>query len=301
MKRRVSWETVCLVVAGCLPAEAERESLVTGPRILAVRSEPPESKPGAPVLYEALVVTPDGDLQGAVVRWAFCAAPKPLTENGSVSTACLGDAVRPIVGASVSVTAATPTDTCSLFGPETPPGDFRPRDPDATGGFYQPVRVEALERTAIVLERITCNLPNVPLDVAVEYAERRAPNRNPKLAPLHAFVNGAPTSLDALPAGGDVRFEVGWSADDAEVYPAFDPRKQALVDQREALRVSWYTTAGAFESDVTGRSSEDLATTVSNGWSAPDEASRVFLWLVLRDGRGGTDFARYPLDVKSPL
>ncbi|MDI3281860.1 hypothetical protein QHF83_01015 [Polyangium sp. 15x6] len=273
---------------------------MTGPRILAVRSEPPESKPGESVTYEALVVTPDGEPEGAAMRWAFCAAPKPLTENGSVSTACLGDAVRPIVGASASVTAATPPDACSLFGPEAPPGDFRPRDPDATGGFYQPVRVEAMQRTAFVLERITCNLPNAPLDVAVELAERHVPNRNPKLLPLHAFVNGASASLDALPAGADVRFEVGWRAEDAEVYPTFDPRKQVLVDQREALRVSWYATAGAFESDVNGRATNDMETTVSNGWRAPDEPTRVFLWLVLRDGRGGTDFAGYALDVTPP-
>ncbi|MDI1442810.1 hypothetical protein [Polyangium sp. 6x1] len=294
----MSWATMFLVVAGCLPAESERESLVSGPRILAVRSEPPESIPGAPVVYEALVVTPDGDLQGASVQWAFCAAPKPLTENASVSAACLGEAVRPIVGASVSVTAATPTDACSLFGPETPPGGFRPRDPDATGGFYQPVRVQAMERTAFVLERITCNLPNAPLDVAVELARRHVPNRNPKLLPLRAFVNGAPAPLDALPAGADVRFEVGWGAEDAEVYPAFDPKKQAIVEHREALRVSWYATAGMFESDVTGRAAEDMETTTANVWSAPEAPSRVFMWLVLRDGRGGTDFAEYLLDVR---
>ncbi|MDC3955427.1 hypothetical protein [Polyangium jinanense] len=300
MKSPFSRVTIFLVLAGCFPVETERESLVTGPRILAVRSEPPESKPGESVTYEALVVTPDGEPEDAAMRWAFCAAPKPLTENGSVSTACLGDTVRPIVGISGSVTAATPPDACSLFGPETPPGDFRPRDSDATGGFYQPVRVEAMQRTAFVLERITCNLPNAPLDVAVELAERHVPNRNPKLLPVRAFVNGAPASLGALPASADVRFEVGWSAEDAEVYPAFDPRKQALVDQREALRVSWYATAGPFESDVTGRATDDTETTVSNGWRAPDEPTRVFLWLVLRDGRGGTDFAGYVLDVAPP-
>lgn len=300
MKGGVSWAMTFLILAGCLPAEAERESLVIGPRILAVRSEPPESKPGESVVYEALVVTPEGEPEGAAVAWAFCAAPKPLTENGSVCSACLGDAVRPIAGVSASVTATTPPDACSLFGPETPPGDFRPRDPDATGGFYQPVRLEALDRTAFVLERITCNLPNAPLDVAVELAARHVPNRNPKLLALRAIVNGTPASLEALPAGADVRFEVGWSVEDAEVYPAFDPRKQALVEQREALRVSWYVTAGAFESDVTGRATDDMGTMVSNAWRAPDEPSRVFLWLVLRDGRGGTDFARYVLDVGSP-
>jgi hypothetical protein len=244
------------------------------------------------------VVTPEGVATGASLQWAFCAAPKPLTENNSVSTECLGDAVRPIAGADASVTAATPKDACQLFGPDTPPGEFRPRDPDDTGGFYQPVRLEALGATAFALERIRCNLPNAPLDVAVDLAERYVPNRNVRLLPLRAFVNEENRTLDALPAGQDVRFEVEWRAEDAETFVTFDSATQALVGRREAVRVFWYATSGTFASDVTGRAEGDEATTVSNVWTAPSEGGTFWLWVVVRDSRGGIDFATYAIEVQ---
>jgi hypothetical protein len=286
-----------VVTTACRPDFDERESLVKEPRILAVRSEPPEVKPGEDVAYEALVVTPEGARADVAVGWAFCAAPKPLTENGPVNADCLGHSVRPIEGDGVAVSAAIPGDACALFGPETPPGEFRPRDPDETGGFYQPVRVSSLSLSAFAFERISCDLPNAPLDAAVELAQRYVPNRNPHLLPLRATVDGGPASLEDLPAGRDVRFEVGWSADDAEPFIAFEPASQAIVERREALRVSWYATAGQFEADVTGRAAEDLETTVSNAWRSPDEGRRVFLWVVLRDERGGLDWASYVVEV----
>lgn len=282
----------------CRPSSDDRESLVTGPRILAVRAEPAESLPLGSVSYRALVVTPEGDVDGGVFEWAFCASPKPLTENNSVSASCLGEAVRPIEGAGLSVVTTTPGDACALFGPDTPPGDFRPRDPDDTGGFYQPIRFSALGRTAFGLGRITCNLPNAPLDVAVELAARYVPNRNPKALPLRATLDGENIALSALPAGRAVRFELEWSPEDTERFVAFDPKRQTLVLRREAMRVSWYATAGTFESDVTGRAEEDEGTVASNVWTAPDEPGKVFLWIVLRDSRGGIDFARYDLGVE---
>lgn len=301
MSGRALWALPLLAMASCQPSFDDRESLVTGPRILAVRGDPAESSPGQGVSYEALVVTPEGASEGADLRWAFCAAPKLLTENNVVSADCLGGAARPIEGALARVTATTPADACALFGPDTPPGGLRPRDPDATGGFYQPVRVFALGAAAFGLERVTCNLPNAPLDAAVELAERYIPNRNPKLLPLRAAVGGAETPLDALPAGRGAHLEVGWSAEDAEPFLAFDPRTQAIVHRREALRVSWFATAGAFERDVTGRAEEDAATAASNVWTAPEEPGPVFLWIVLRDSRGGVDFAAYTLEVAAPV
>jgi hypothetical protein len=295
----IPW-AVALLAAGCTPDFDDRESIMKGPRILAVRGDPPEVRPGESATYTALLAGPDGTLDGAGTQWAFCAAPMPLTENGPVSSACLGDAVRPLGDAAPSVSAATPADACALFGPDTPPGDFRPRDPDSTGGFYQPVRVEALGRVAFGLERITCNLPNAPLEAAVELAQRYHANKNPALLPLVATVRGAPVALDGIPAGEDVRFEVGWKGEDAEGFPAFDPKLQAVIDRREALRVFWYATAGAFQTDVTGRSEAETETSVSNAWRAPAQATRVFLWLVLRDSRGGVDFASYELSVGAP-
>ena len=40
-----------------------------------------------------------------------------------------------------------------------------------------------------------------------------------------------------------------------------------------------------------------LALTADNVWVAPSAAGPVHLWLVLRDSRGGVDFAEYELDV----
>lgn len=84
----------------CKPELGERESLVTRTRILAVRGEPPEAKPGDVVRYSLLVATPNGPVDAPSADWAFCAAPKLLTDDGAASRACLEDGVRPLaVGA----------------------------------------------------------------------------------------------------------------------------------------------------------------------------------------------------------
>ena len=190
---------------GCRPDLGDPESLLTSTRILAVRGNPPEAAPGGDVSYDALVASPSGTVEDPQLAWAFCAAPKPLTENDAVSAACLGDAVRPIGEPAAAIDAATPPDACQLFGPDPPPGGFRPRDPDDTGGFYQPVRVRLGALIAFALERVTCDLPNAPVDAAIELKKRYVANHNPKLVPLVATVDGAPVALDHVPAGASSR------------------------------------------------------------------------------------------------
>ena len=286
------------VLVGCLPDPGAPGSLLTGPRLLAVRADPPEATPGAAVNYEALVIDADGARADTSVHWAFCASPKPLTETNSVPSACLDDAgVRPIVANGASITATTPDDACALFGPDTPPGGFRPRDPDGSGGFYQPVRVQALGLVAFDRERITCNLPNAPVDAAIELHQRYHANANPTLTPLVARVDGALVALEKIPVGARVRFEVGWSEGDAEAYPMFDPGAQRIVDRREMLRVAWFATAGNLAAEVTGRSESEVEVSTENTWDAPSTPGATKLWLVLRDSRGGVDFAGYEVTV----
>lgn len=297
--RLASSLVVTMLAAGCLPDAGDPASLLAGPRLLAVRAEPPEARPGAAVTYEALVITAEGARSSAPVRWAFCASPKPLTETNSVASACLDDSgVRAIAGDRRSVTATTPADACALFGPDLPPGGFRPRDPDVTGGFYQPVRVEAMGLVAFDRERITCDLASAPIDAAIELQKRYHENRNPGLAPLTASVGSVPVALDSVPAGSHVRFLVGWGAGDAEAYPMFDLGAAKIVDRREALRVSWFATAGRLAAEITGRGEDEPETSTTNDWDAPSIPSVVKLWLVLRDSRGGLDFAGYDVVVK---
>jgi hypothetical protein len=63
------------------------------------------------------------------------------------------------------------------------------------------------------------------------------------------------------------------------------------------LRVSWFVTAGELAFDQTGRSESDRELQTENRWSTPAGGGHVFLWVVLRDARGGTAFASYELDV----
>lgn len=288
-----------LSALACKPDLGPSDGLVTAPRILAVKAEPPEAKPGTPATYTAVFAGPNGTSPPGEVVWRFCTAPKPLTDDNVVSSLCLDPSGLVLAGTGPAVVAATTGDACALFGPETPAlGGARPRDPDVTGGYYQPLRVDwAGAAPTFFLARIRCNLANAPADVAAEYARQYVPNANPHLLPLGVTVDGAVASLSAIAVGARVELEAGWPATDAETYAYFDPGSQTLSTKREAMRVSWYTSDGAFDTESTGRDEADPATTTRNAWTAPTTARAARLWVVLRDSRGGVDTATYDVTV----
>jgi hypothetical protein len=89
-------------------------------------------------------------------------SPKPLSENGPVHPACVTDQLPSMGPPETTVTAPIPADARRLFGPESPPRSgseppVRPRDPDSTGGYYQPVRAVLGQSVVIGLVRIICN------------------------------------------------------------------------------------------------------------------------------------------------
>ena len=101
----------------------------------------------------------------------------------------------------------------------------------------------------------------------------------------------------SVTTGQRIRLVAVWSADSAETYPVFDSASQSLVDQREALWISWFATAGAFDDSTTGRGEDDPTAWSDNSWQSPAVAGEVSLWLVLHDSRGGVDFATYTMTV----
>ncbi len=290
-------------LCGCKPDFGTPASLVTERRILAVRAEPPEVRAGHAAMFSALVVSPDGTEAAPAIDWSLCTVPKPLDENNAVSAACLSDAGVMLVAAATPSTMATvPANACALFGPDPPPQmmgqpPLRPRDPDVTGGYYQPLRVVDGQVTGFALERVTCDLAQAGADLAVQYAMTYQANANPMLQPLSATASGAPIALTALPAGAAIDFTVGWPTDSVESFPVFDVSSVALITHRESMRVSWFASGGSFAHEVTGRDENDPATTTDNVWTAPSTPGVVHLWVVLRDSRGGVDFAAYELAV----
>jgi hypothetical protein len=312
MRARMVVAAVGLAAAlGCKPDLGAPSSLVTGPRILGVRGTPPEAAPGGMVTYDVLAVDVTGTVAAPDVGWAQCPQPAPPAFGNDVSDACL--TIPDDGGPAPSFSAAVPSNACSVFGPQTPPvmkgqPPTRPADPDSTGGYYQPVRAvwQSAGLVAFALQRVTCRLANAPATIAGQFASDYKANQNPVLADLVAGTEAGATVLFApgqapmtgtAIAGQKVLLQADFSDDSAETFLVWDVASSMLVQQRESLRVSWFATAGAFEHDVTGRTSDDPTTYTQNTWTAPPTPGPVLFWAVLRDNRGGIDFAAAELDV----
>lgn len=279
--------TLVLALAACDEPLDQRLAIVREPRILAVVAEPAEAKPGSQVMYRAVLAGPDGPLS-TVPRWSYCMAPKPPTEDNAVSSECIGEDQLLELGTLLEVTGTLPSDACLRFGPDTPPGGFRPRDADSTGGYYQPVRVDAVDVLAFGLSRITCKLPTAPSEVAREYDLHYVANQNPILDAIE---------LDSVPANTDVTLTSSWPAESVETYLYYDPLSQRLVERREAMRLSWFATAGSLAVDASAVGEDDTGTSVSTTWRTP-AAGSAYVWFVLRDSRGGIATQHRLIDVK---
>lgn len=291
-----------LVLVGCAPILEDTTPYITAPRIVAASVEPAEVSQGEPVTIRSLVVGPEGEIDPGV-DWAFCNARKPLAELGPVSQECLD----PTSGALIPVaeTGVLPDDACSLFGPNPPPpsSDFggtlggRPTDPDITGGYYQPA-VGFLDGAAtLVSARVRCGLANVDQDTFVAWNLAYVSNVNPV---VDSLVVG---SADGVGAGESVDLTVTWpdcesGCGGAEAYVVWDPDAKELVDRREAISATWFATGGTFDVARNGRTGDDPATDLVNGWTAPEAARDVWVGVVLRDERGGVGFAGVTIQVE---
>lgn len=71
--------------------------------------------------------------------------------------------------------------------------------------------------------------------------------------------------------------------------------KVAAVTRREALVVSWYTTAGELSLRRTGQAGS--AAQSSTRWTAPSRPGAARLWAVLRDDRGGVGYREVDVQV----
>ncbi len=311
-----------VVIAACAPDLEDTTTLVTEPRLLAARFEPAEVAPQGSVESSALWAGPDGTLADAPLAWAFCVARKGITEPGPVTKACLVDESPALVpfGVGDSASGVVPANACRQFGPDAPdvsPDEpaGRPADPDGTGGFYQPVRVRVEQPESFTLGevRIGCGLPGATPAQASEFRATYVPNTNPAIETMLRADSGATLvalEVDAaatttIAAGQSLTLAVHWPActsapcAGSEPYVWFDPRARTLRKRREAMRLSWFASAGAFELGHSGRAEDEADTSFADGvWTAPHAPGPAFVWIVLRDDRGGTTWATLRFNVE---
>ena len=305
--------------AACAPTFSDETAIVTAPRLLAVRATPAEAPLGAPFTLDALYVGPDGAASASALDWAACLLQTPQGQPDPVNAGCFVASSPGLVpmGTGGSVKGTMPQTACQLFGPNVPPPapgqpSPRPTDPDATGGFYLPVRIETGKDTwSVAEERIACAPSGVTQDVLAAYDTGYVPNENPTVASLAIAGNGPTTPVPAdatgskplaVRSGQQLSLQVTWPAcpstpaacGGAETFLVIDPATHAIVAQRESMVASWYATAGTFALDRSGRSASDASTAADNQWTAPGSAGTVHLWVVLRDARGGVGWRATP-------
>lgn len=297
---------------GCRPEIEDDASRVEGPRILAVRAEPAEARPNEKVTLTALYTDGAAAVAGAPLGWSFCVARKPLAEPGSVDPGCLAGESAVVLGGGSSVVASLAADACRAFGPDRPIAKAgepagRPADPDATGGFFQPGLVRGGGASTTLFEvRLRCALPSAPQTISRAFEQRYVANTNPEIATVERVRAGAVETVGAelrVGAREEVRVRVSWPAcaaapcGGAEPYVSYDSAGRGLVDRREALVVSWLTSAGTWLSPRTGRSENDPVTSTESTFVAPASGTGT-LFFVLRDARGGVAYRTVPFVVQ---
>ena len=330
------------LVASCKPELEGRPSLVTGPRVLAVRAIPAEGEPLDPVTFDALVVDGAGTMATPPLSWSFCVARKPIAELGTVASACVtgeSGALQPL-GDFATVTSKLPSDACRNFGPEVPPpkkgeDPGRPVDPDSSGGYYQPLRVD-LEGgtdalTTFASARLSCGVAGASSAESADFRARYHVNTNPDVARLTVDGNEVQDGGSVpVQSGARLVLAASWAAcpltdacgdgvcgadesrasctndcapspkgcTGAERYVAYDPESRSVQVRRESVVASWFATGGSFSSDRSGRDGTDVGTDTQVTFSAPAAPGALRAWIVLRDERGGVGWRSFVLDVR---
>jgi hypothetical protein len=367
--RRFGVLALLVPCVACTPAFDDRSSQVVGPRVLAVQAIPAEAPPKAAVSYRILVVDEHGTIAKPGVDWQYCTQPKATNELNDVAAACFEsnpDILLPL-GSGTAPTGMMPINACAQFGPDVPQpqshsagtggaggagsmassspntgAQGRPTDPDATGGYYQPVILSVSADQTLVSAfaetRITCNLAGSTNEQFAAYTLATRANENPALLGVtvpsqnDADLTPERSKMPLTIAGSSlVTLRANWPAcpseptcgdgmcspgedivgcpDDCtppvkgcggpESYAYLDPADHVLRNRHESFRVSWFASAGSFASDHTGSTEAEFTSTSSdNTWRAPKEAGPVFMWVVLRDDRGGVDWQSFELSVQ---
>lgn len=278
------WLLVAYASAACAPTFEDQPYLVERPRVLAVVVEPPEARPRAEL---SLTPTIAGRGAASSLSFRFCTSPPSPGDPRAVSPRCLEQAGVPLESGGGRAVGTLPADACSRFGPN-PVGGQQPRDADATGGFYQPIVVDGVGPTAVAFVRVLCPLSDTPVALARELQTTYTPNENPHGFRLEQERGGAWQALGALRAGEPAALRVVWDEDAREPYVWLPPDGRRLEPRREALRLSWFVSAGALREATTGRAEADDAFESPNLFTPPPGASSVELWVIVRDDRGGS-------------
>lgn len=275
MKNASVLSAVSVVVALALPRcfnvpKFPDQQEINDLRVLAIRADPPLARPGEDVTLRALVVGPDGEAGDALHRWWWCGG-----ESGTEGSADCAPQDDPDLdlGRGRSAVHRVPD---GVLDQES----FVAR----IYGFRDVVnlQVEKDGQTARAFKRIQV------------LSEGR--NQNPVMRGL--IVERAAAEGDAYVVSPGKEYHLAPAADFSaqESFTAVDFMLNA-VQLKEEYMFAWYATGGKLDDGVT-RYSEGSATTWEAPGEPPADGKPIFIYVVLYDGRGGTDWWAQRVSVR---
>lgn len=294
--RRALLAVAALTLAGCpignnkfpKPVDLSPSWRIDKLRVLGVRAEPPEARPGQRVTFEALVIDPDGESGGAV--WIAC----PPAEDGGTGFGCgLSSDLDFAAGSDQGIIGFQP----GLDPVYTPPDDILDdlEEEERAEGTYQLIQLAVIPE-GLLDEGFGEGDFGADIDfnqVEVGYkrlvvSEARTPNRNPEVAGF--AVDGWSVPADAtieVDPGETYALDLFLPAQSIERY-TFERDDGTLETRREEPFITWYASGGTL------LETETLFPYLDVTWQAPEADAEVTSgswWTVVRDRRGGMAWA----------
>ncbi len=252
-------------------------------RVLGIRAEPPEAKPGELVSFQALVVDPESS--ASVTAWLACAP-----DEGSTDFGCALDSDFDFTSAS----ADDLTDAGFIgFEPTIPPRYVPPASLldgldegfEADRGVQVTIQILVLPQT-VVEHGFEDGFDFNQVEAAFKrliVSDDDSPNANPDVAGF--AVDGMPIPPGTIAEVDRSQvYEIGLALQDGAVEAYVYTNEEGAIEERvEQPYALWYTTGGDLLEDAT------LFPFLEATWRAPGEdgPEEGTLWAVVRDRRGG--------------
>lgn len=289
------------VLAGCQEFGFEQFDEVTKLRVLSIRVDPPELGPGDIATVDALIVDPRA-LGDVSYEWEVCA----FDTGPDGGYACATDSDGNELGAVVSSDPTAELDYDLLTSFIGSVQELCEAIADADVPEF--VELPSCDRGFPITLRLTARTGDGEGDNE-EVAVKRVlllredvtepANQNPSIDGL--LIEGrAPDAITEVPLREDEPIRLQALIDVADAEPFTDDDEPTT----EQLSLSWFSTHGVIERSTTYFFADQVgAAELQTNEIALDEGieaeigDEVTVWLVLRDNRGGVDYAEWRMVV----
>lgn len=285
-----------LVLAGCTSSDMAESWQLDRLRILAVRAEPAEPRPGETVAFSSLLYLPEGAALDGVI-WFAC-LPESADDFGCMLSAGAFEDFAEVDPADLSPEELAELMQAAIeagligFEPFLPPSWTAPADAldglderEQIEGVSAVVNVTAIPSGAEDEGDLELAYKRVPVSLAV------TPNENPDIAGL--LVDGEPAGPDTPFAASrgkeyDIEPVLGTGAVETYTYVSSDGETE---ERTEEPYFTWYAEGGAFYQPFS------LYPHSKAVWTAPESAWEGLVVVVMRDRRGGMAWSSFTATV----